>query len=361
MKIVKGVLALVIALLLQWSAEAQDFTYAISNGSITITEYIGPGGNVVIPSTISGLPVTAIGDFAFVNRSKLTTITIPSGITSIGMDAFAGCIALTSVTIPDTVSKLGEAMLASCDGLISVTIGNGITSIEANDFAQCRSLASVVMGNGVRSINAAAFALCLSLTNVVLPNTLTNIGAGAFAFCSLTNVALPDGLLSIGGLVFANCTNLTSIIIPKSVTNIGLGAFNSCISLAAIGVDTLNPMYSSVDGILFNKTQTELIRYPPARAGRYWVPSGVTIWQFAFDNYGGLTGALSARLAPNNAFGFTISQPTNSSIVIETTPNLISPIRWSGLSTNTLSTGLMQFFDPQWTNYPDRFYRIRPL
>ncbi len=358
MKIVKGFLALVIALLLQWSAEAQDFIYAITNGSITITEYIGSGGSVVIPSTISGLPVTAIADFAFVSRSKLTSITIPSGITSIGMDAFAGCIALTSVAIPDTVTDLGEAAFADCYRLTSVVIGNGITGIAANDFSDCTNLTSVLMGTAVRNINAAAFAGCFSLINVVLPNTLTNIGAVAFTFCSLTNVALPDGLLSIGRGVFENCTNLTSIIIPKNVTNIELEAFNSCISLAAIGVDTLNPMYSSVDGILFNKTQTELIRYPPARAGRYWVPSSVTIGQWAFDSCG-LRGFLNPLLVSNSNFGFTISWPTNAPVVIEAASNLIAPIIWLPIITNTSSTGLAHVFDPQWTNYLARFYRVR--
>jgi hypothetical protein len=361
-KILKRFVSLVIALMLQWAAMAQDLKYVISNGSITITGYVGSGGSVVIPSTIDGLPVTVIGDFAFSNPYvTLTSITIPSGIASIGMDAFFGCGGLSSVTIPDTVTNVGDAAFADCDGLRSVILGNGITSVGENAFAECANLTSLVIGHAVRSIDGKAFIDCHSLTNVTLPETLTSIGGQAFQFCtSLTNVAIPKAVGSLGDFAFCVCTNLTSIAIPVNVTNIGLGAFAGCVSLAAIGVDPLNSVYSSVDGVLFNKAQTLLIRYPPAKTGKYWIPSGVTIGQLAFDSYGGLTGALSARLAPNNTLQFTISWPT-APVVIEAAPNLIPPITWSPVSTNTLSPGSAYFFDPQWTNFPDRFYRIRPL
>ena len=61
------------------------------------------------------------------------------------------------------------------------------------------------------------------------------------------------------------CTSLTSVTIPSSVTSIGDGAFADCTSLTAITVDALNPVYSSVDGVLFNKSQTTLVQYPGAK------------------------------------------------------------------------------------------------
>ena len=62
-----GLLALITSMveLLPGSAQGQDFTYITNNGTITITRYIGTGGDVIIPSTISGLPVTTIGIQAF--------------------------------------------------------------------------------------------------------------------------------------------------------------------------------------------------------------------------------------------------------------------------------------------------------
>src|SRR5688572_30005781 len=85
-------------LILPAVAQAQ-FSYTTINGTITITGYTGPGGAVAIPDTINGLPVTSIGDYAFTQRTSLTSVTIPDSVTTIGESAFESC-SLTSVTIP---------------------------------------------------------------------------------------------------------------------------------------------------------------------------------------------------------------------------------------------------------------------
>ena len=72
-----------------------QFNYTTNNGTITITGYTGPGGAVAIPATINGLPVTRIGDYAFYNKSSLTSVTIGNGVTSIGDHAFFYCYSLT--------------------------------------------------------------------------------------------------------------------------------------------------------------------------------------------------------------------------------------------------------------------------
>ena len=59
-----------------------------------------------------------------------------------------------------------------------------------------------------------------------------------------------------------------------------------------------------------------------------------------------------------NGFGFIISWATNVSVVVEACTNLANPI-WSPVGTNTLTGGSSYFSDPQWTNYPARFYRLR--
>ena len=80
-------LPLLLLLTLPAAVQAQ-FTYTTNNGTITITGYTGPGGAVTIPSTINGLPVTSIGDWAFGDCTSLTSVTIPNSVTSIGTDAF---------------------------------------------------------------------------------------------------------------------------------------------------------------------------------------------------------------------------------------------------------------------------------
>ena len=80
-------LPLLLLLALPAVVQAQ-FTYTTNNGTITITGYTGSGGAVTIPSTINGLPVTSIGDYAFYNCTSLTSVTIPNSVTSIGDEAF---------------------------------------------------------------------------------------------------------------------------------------------------------------------------------------------------------------------------------------------------------------------------------
>jgi hypothetical protein len=74
-----------------------QFNYITANNEITITGYTGPGGDVTIPDTINGLPVTSIGDSAFSNCTNLTSVSIPKSVTSIGDDAFHNCHRLTNV------------------------------------------------------------------------------------------------------------------------------------------------------------------------------------------------------------------------------------------------------------------------
>jgi hypothetical protein len=60
----------------------------------------------------------------------------------------------------------------------------------------------------------------------------------------------------------------------------------------------------------------------------------------------------------SNGFGFIISWATNIPVVVEACTNLAGPL-WSPVGTNTLTDGSSYFSDPEWTNYPARFYRLR--
>src|SRR6266487_1854249 len=157
-----GPLLMLLLLTLPAVVQAQ-FSYYIDDGAITIIAYSGPGGAVVIPDTINGLPVTRIGGSAFYANTSLTSVTIPNNVTNIGDLAFDFCTSLSSVTI-----------------------GNRITNIGNQAFYACTSLPSVTIANSVTSIGNYAFYYCTNLTSVTMPNSLTSIGTYAFVYTSLT-------------------------------------------------------------------------------------------------------------------------------------------------------------------------------
>ena len=89
---------------------------------------------------------------------------------------------------------------------------------------------------------------------MTIPDSVTSIGNYAFAYCTgLTSVTIPDSVTSIGSYAFYSCSGLTSVTIPNSVTSIGNNAFYYCSGLTSIVVDASNTVYSSQDGVLYNK------------------------------------------------------------------------------------------------------------
>ena len=231
-----------------------QFTFTTNNGSITITGYTGAGGTVIIPDSTNGYPVTDIGQYAFY-QSGLTDVSIPDSVTNIGYYAFSDCFSLTNVT----------------------------------------------MGNGVTCIGLEAFFQCVRLTDLTLPNSVVTIGYQAFTYCSgLTNLIIPDSVTNIGSFAFRSCSSLTNETIPDSVISIGSGPFADCTSLTNITVSSSNLFYSSTNGVLFDKTQANLIQYPDGLTNDcYTIPGGVTnIGDSAF--YG---STLTSIVIPNSVTG----------------------------------------------------------
>jgi BspA type Leucine rich repeat region (6 copies) len=148
------------------------YDYSTDNGTITITGYTGSGGDVTIPNTINGLPVTVIGNTAFYFSTNLTSVTIPNSVLGIqGSDvietgAFARCTSLTNVTIGNRVFSIGDRAFMFCRSLTSVKIPNGVTSIGLEAFLDCESLTSVTIPSTVTSIGVEAFMDCRCLTSV---------------------------------------------------------------------------------------------------------------------------------------------------------------------------------------------------
>jgi hypothetical protein len=78
----KVLMSLLLPLALPAVVQAQ-FTFTTNSGTITITGYTGPGGDVTIPDTTNDLPVTSIGSYAFAGRTSLGSVTIPGSVITI--------------------------------------------------------------------------------------------------------------------------------------------------------------------------------------------------------------------------------------------------------------------------------------
>ncbi len=236
----------------------------------------------------------------------------------------------TAVTIPDS------------------TNGYPITSVGMDAFLGKDTMTSITVGTNVTSIGYAAFSYCDNLTTVILPDSVTNIAEYAFEPCTgLTSIRLPSHLGTIPVEMFGDCSSLASITIPAGVTNIQKDAFDNCSGLIALYFLGNAPAYGSQS---FYGVNTAVAKV-------YYLP-GTTGWGATYD---GLTTVLLNPISgvgvQNNAFGFTVIGASNQVVVVQATTNLANP-DWIPLATNTITAGTYNFSDPQWTNYPARFFRL---
>lgn len=196
-------------------------------------------------------------------RSDIISVHINNGATSIGSYAFAGCYSLNSIVVPYGMDNIGDWAFAMCEELDSITIPNSVTSIGYSTFYMCSSLEGIVIPDSITSLDEKAFMNCTALQTATIGNGLTELKDDCFYGCKLlAEVSFGDSLSSISNAAFAGCK-----------------------SLASITASTENPYFSSLDGVLFNKDISVLVRYPAGRPGEYTIPPGVTaIGEHAFDS-----------------------------------------------------------------------------
>ncbi len=206
----------------------------------------------------SGIAVVSRSNLAANNITILEEFIIDDEVyfvTSIDDRAFRHCFQLRGVTIPNSVTSIGKFAFQSCNRLNTVTISDSVTSIGESAFQACSSLNTLTIPNSVMEIGQFAFSDCIMLAALEIPNSVTSIERG----------------------IIQGCQSLTSFKISRSVTSINTyQLFSGCISLITIDVDTFNQNYSSILGVLFNKSATTLLVYPRGLIGSYTIPDSVT-------------------------------------------------------------------------------------
>ena len=272
---------------LTFNLKSDGNSYSVSKCDTAAT------GELVIPASYNGLPVTSIASYAFNRCNQLTGVTIPDTVTEIGREAFYGCSSLVYVTIPEGVTKIDSYAFIGCKALSSVTIPSTVTKIGTNPFTYSNSLTSLKVASGnsvyhsagnciietatqtlivgcpaskipsdgsVTVIGKSAFENCDALTAITIPKGITVIDSGAFWDCDvLTNISIPNSVVTIGEEAFYHCPKLTGITFPASVDSIGKEAFAYCNSLISLKVAANNPVYHSGGDCIIETASKTLI------------------------------------------------------------------------------------------------------
>ena len=276
--------------------------------------------SVTIPGS-----VTEIGEGAFESCDSMMVLELASGLKCVGAFAFSECVALRELVLPNTVERIDRSAFTGV-ALQELIIPGNVQEIGDNAFNGCIRLSSLTLSEGIRVIEEMAFSNCSDLTEVLIPASVECLGDGVFSDClAMTQIAvapesehfvvrddilyskdlsvlvhypaakeeqeftipeevrkiaglafasnyflmevmLGDHLEEVGSYAFARCSSLSFVSLPAQTTRLGVSPFHDCTMLLEIEVDPNNPCYSSIDGILYNKEQTQLIQYP---AGLY--------------------------------------------------------------------------------------------
>ena len=218
---------------------AGDFLFEETTG--TVTGYTGDATDVVIPDTISGIAVRAIGEKAFTTNDeghasvRITSVTLPEGLETIGASAFVNTL-IESVHIPATVVSIGENAFYYCAALETVTFGDGIGEMTWGRGAfRNTAVKGIVIPAGLETIPALCFQDTMGTGTFTIPATVTRLGDSAFlrskyesfvfapgtadlicekqvfAGAAMSSFEIPARMVEMGGSFFQDAANLTTL------------------------------------------------------------------------------------------------------------------------------------------------------
>lgn len=203
--------------------------------SYYVKEYIGAGGAVTIPATITvggnSKPVTKIYTEVFCERSDVTSVTLPEGLQYIGNKAFYGT-GITSLSLPNSITGLGDMALASCPALASINIGTGVSAVSSNAFINCPNLATITVAAGNTALKAE--------DGVLFSKSGTSLYVCAAKGATKGDYTVPVGVGYVYANAFAYCTQLTGITFPSTMVSSYNDLFVGCDNLRYVDFSQCN-------------------------------------------------------------------------------------------------------------------------
>ena len=295
--------------------------------------------NIVLPDSLEHL------HHSFNDCTNLESVTFGDNLITVG--GFYNCDSLTEINLPDSVKSVDEHAFYNCDNLKTITLGKGVSELGENFVDKYSSnLENIFVNKGNEHYvddNGILFSLDSgvllvyprankstaltvpdgittlpdienhALAEINIPASVTQIGNINERVLENINVS-PDNphFYSISGVLFSKGTNemlcyppknetteltipdgvvtvcniessyLKTLNIPSSVTEIGN---ISCNALENINVSADNQTYCSIDGVLYNKSITEMLCFPLAsKITDYHIPNSVAELKGYFEN-----------------------------------------------------------------------------
>ena len=294
------------------TVDKDSLRYTLNDdGSATVSECLYKSTpSITIPQTVKSggktYTVKYIGEYAFDQRTFITSVTFPNTLEKMAFCSFRWCTNLTSVSIPASLKEFSSSNFSECWNLQTVTIaaGSQMTKVDEAAFYNCNKLTSINLPSTVTELGNSAFYICRSLPSITLPSALTSIGNYAFDGCyALSNVTLPSKVTSIGEYAFYQCKAMTSLTIPSKVTSIGQYAFSECEGLTSATINAT--AITTIPKDCFSRCKL---------MERINIPSSVTtIGEGAFYECYALTGVtLPANLTTISGYSFGYCQALTS-------------------------------------------------
>ena len=275
------------------------------DGELVMTDYYGKDINIVIPDTVSDLPLKHIYDGAFAGNPNIRSVVLPETLETLGASVFKDCTALRHVDLPRGLESIGKRLFQGCSELDYVTIPNTVDNVGDFIFIGCNaekldvyceiptkpsSWSSYYASNNTNSSgthfmiwwgtgaveysdenfkagikNDGTLIITHHLgnaTSVTVPSeingkTVTELGNNAFSGGNNTiirSITLPETLVTIGNEVFMGCSSLKNIELPRSLKSVGKRAFQNCSELDYV---TIPNTVDNVGDFIFIGCNTE--------------------------------------------------------------------------------------------------------
>lgn len=263
-----------ISVILPWRRDFQIGNYAFNGcGSLT-SVYAYTNANDAL-SAEGLMYVSNVGVKAFMGTSiRCSKIgTDAQSLGTISTQAFYGCTGITELTI-DNVNNIGNLAFGDCSRLSTLTLGDGVYAISSDAFKGCVNLQAIHIGKNVPKYTCwntifpaslgALETITVSADNANYLSTATNclVDKKDFTLYLGTNSSvIPNTVKIIGDDAFNGCSGLSTINIPASVTEIRGNAFLNCTRLASVWCESETP--ASIQTTSFKNIYSDAVLYVP--------------------------------------------------------------------------------------------------